>query len=147
MKEDKRLPSLSRNPARRIPWIGVMLFLAVAAFTSGCLPRTSQTGYLKGRVTIGPLVPVLREGETEPTPSPEMFAERRVVIYNARGSKVLQRVQIDASGEYEVELPAGMYTVDINRIGIDNAAGLPTQIEIEAGKTTRLDISIDTGIR
>lgn len=147
MKEDKKLAGLSRNSTRRIPWIGIMLFVAVAALTSGCLSRTSQTGHLKGHVTIGPLVPVLREGETEPTPSPEMYAERQVVIYNARGSKVLQLVQIDSSGEYGVELPAGTYTVDINHIGIDSAAELPAQIEIEPGKTVRLDIAIDTGIR
>ena len=44
------------------------------------------------------------------------------------------------------ELPVGTYVVDINRLGIDSAEGLPMQIEIIADQVMRLDVDIDTGI-
>ncbi|MGD2057598.1 MAG: carboxypeptidase-like regulatory domain-containing protein [Anaerolineales bacterium] len=147
MKGTRQRSSQSNTFARWTKLIVILLLVTPVVLAAGCRLRTSATGSLEGHVSIGPLVPVLREGETEPTPSPEMYAQRQVVIYNAGGSRVVERVSIDPAGNYEVELPAGTYTVDINRIGIDSAAGLPTQVEIEAGEPVRLDISIDTGIR
>ena len=98
-------------------------------------------------MTIGPLVPVVREGEPEPTPAPEVYAIRQMVIFAADGQTEVTRVQIDAQGNYRVELPVGTYVVDINHAGIDMAKELPKTVEIAAGETTRLDVEIDTGIR
>jgi hypothetical protein len=70
-----------------------------------------------------------------------------VVIYKKDGKTEFARLKIDASGFYQAELPVGIYVVDINRIGIDTAAGLPKEIEITHQGVTRLDIDIDTGIR
>ncbi len=83
----------------------------------------------------------------EPTPAPEVFAAREVVVYNENGKTVFTRVSIDPNGSYRAELPVGFYVVDINRIGIDTAADLPRKIEITPQTVTILDISIDTGIR
>ncbi|MFC1954746.1 hypothetical protein ACFLVZ_02875 [Chloroflexota bacterium] len=44
-------------------------------------------------------------------------------------------------------LEAGIYTVDINHIGMDRSSDVPKEIEIGAGKTIELNIDIDTGIR
>lgn len=120
---------------------------AITLLFAACHPRTSKLGFLEGQVTIGPLVPALREGETEPSPSPEMFAARQVIIYDARGAREIKRVQLGAGGFYRVELPPGVYTVDISRTGIDSASGLPARVVIEPSKTLVLDIDIDTGIR
>jgi hypothetical protein len=90
---------------------------------------------------------VLREGEPEPTPAPEVYAARAIVIYARNGHTEVARAQIDANGDYEVKLVPGTYVVDINRTGIDRAAGLPQSVDIQAGQVTRLDIDIDTGIR
>lgn len=145
-----RVPGFLRRFPRaaleKVALWALILFLFVS-LAAACRPRVIETGVLQGNVSIGPISPAMREGEAEPTPSPEMFAERQIVIYNASGSKEIQRVPIDAAGAYRVELPGGVYTIDINRIGIDSADGLPTRIEIEPGETVRLDISIDTGIR
>ncbi len=108
---------------------------------------SKETGILEGHVTIGPLVPVIRAGEPEPTPSLEMYAARKIVIDSPDGKTEMTRVSIDALGNYQVALPANSYMVDINRIGIDRAAGLPKIVHIVAGQITRLDIDIDTGIR
>lgn len=113
----------------------------------GCSDGPVEYGALKGHVTIGPLVPVVHEGEPEPVPSPEDYAARKVLVFHRGGRREFARIDIDAGGNYGSPLPAGAWVVDINRTGIDSAAGLPAEIEIRAGEVTRLDIDIDTGIR
>lgn len=129
---------------RRSLFLLSLFFIA----TGACATETpAEEGIIRGDVTIGPLVPVLREGEDPPTPSPEVFAERKVLIYDADGEKLIQEVDIQSPGHYEVSLPAGVYTLDINHLGIDSAEGLPTTVTIEVDHTLELNIDIDTGIR
>jgi hypothetical protein len=109
--------------------------------------RATQNGVLQGHVLIGPLTPVQRVGQPEPTPAPEVYAARQIVVYQADGKTEVARLKIDSQGNYRVELPPGTYVVAINRGGIDRGAGLPATIQITAGQTSTLDISIDTGIR
>jgi hypothetical protein len=123
------------------------LLILLAVLLVGCSTQPQSTGVLEGHVTIGPLVPVLREGEPEPTVAPEVFAARQIVIFKSGGRKEAARVEIDSNGNYRVELPVGSYTVDINHSGIDMAKGLPAEITIQADQVTRLDVDIDTGIR
>ena len=137
----------------------VPLILAAVCITGpGCQTlstdtnvESSEQGILEGTVTIGPLVPVSREGVPDPTPIPEVFTSREVVVYAADGQTEITRVQIspagDYRGSYQIPLPAGTYVVDINRLGIDRGAGLPATVEIIAEQVTTLDIDIDTGIR
>ena len=127
----------------------ILIFLIVGGSLAACTatPQNLATGTLRGHVTIGPLVPVLREGEPEPTPAPEVYAARQIVIYESDGKSVVARVEINPQGNYEASLPVGVYIVDINRIGIDSASGLPQEVEIKEGEITILDVDIDTGIR
>jgi hypothetical protein len=123
-----------------------LLLLLLISFTS-CALGPTEFGLLEGQVTIGPLVPVMREGEDPPTPAPEVYAAREIVVYKKNGVTEFTRLVIDSNGWYQGELPVGIYVLDINRIGIDSAADLPKEIEISTDSTTRLDIEIDTGIR
>jgi len=127
-------------------------FLYLSALTLGvsalfaCTPP-QEFGMIEGHVTIGPLQPVVREGDAESTPNPEVYAAREVVVFEEDGKTEFARLKIDASGNYRAELPVGTYVVDINHLGMDMAAGLPTEISITSQGVTRLDIEIDTGIR
>ncbi len=123
------------------------LFLLGVLTIFACSQSPQVFGTLEGHVTIGPLVPVVREGESEPTPAPEVYAAREIVVFEENGKTEFIRLGIDAKGNYRAELPVGIYVVDINRIGIDSAADLPKRIEITEQGVTRLDIDIDTGIR
>lgn len=147
MMRNTRVHPDIRLPGRKSCMLLILVLIAGSILINACGPRVEEMGTLQGQVTIGPLVPALREGESEPTPSPEMYAERQVVISSADGDRELERVPINPDGSYNVTLPAGVYTVDFNRIGIDSADNLPAQIEIPAGEVVQLDISIDTGIR
>ena len=91
--------------------------------------------------------PVVREGEAEPTPGPEVYAAREVVVFEEDGKTEFTRIKIDAKGDFRAELPVGTYVLDINHSGIDIAKDLPKEIVITDQGVTRLDIDIDTGIR
>jgi hypothetical protein len=112
-----------------------------------CARSPQEFGVLEGHVTIGPLVPVIREGELEPTPAPEVYVAREIVVFMEGGEEEFTHIKIAGNGNYRVELPIGIYVVDINHIGIDTASDLPKEIEITNKGVTRLDIDIDTGIR
>ena len=120
------------------------MLLLVVSFTS-CNQGPQEFGVLEGKVTIGPLVPVLREGEIPPTPAPEVYSAREIVVYKKDGVTEFARLPIDSNGIYRGELPVGTYVIDINRIGIDSAANLPIEIKITNISNTILEI--DTGIR
>jgi len=121
--------------------LGCSLFILVACNPNGA------TGALAGHVTIGPLTPVEIQGRATPTPPPEVYASRKILIFAEDGQTEISQVSIQPDGTYRVELPAGTYVVDINRLGIDRAAGLPQTVKIVSQQVTRLDLDIDTGIR
>ncbi len=125
----------------------IICLTLVGSSLFACAQSPQGFGILEGHVTIGPLVPVVREGQMEPTPAPEVYASREIVVYGDDGRTEFARLKIDANGNYRAELPVGTYIVDINHLGLDTADGLPMEIEITPEGTTRLDIAIDTGIR
>ena len=125
-------------------WTLLTLFLLAL---SACSSDPPERGILEGQVYIGPLQPAMQTGEEAPTPAPEVYAAREIVVYKKNGVTEFTRLEIGATGWYQGELPVGSYVIDINRIGIDLADNLPKKIEIRAGITTILDIEIDTGIR
>jgi hypothetical protein len=127
-----------------VPHLFVLILMSTIA---ACSSGPKEIGTLQGQVTIGPLVPVVGPGVEEPTPGPEVFADRKIVIYDAKGRRELGQVDIQSGGSYRVDLEVGTYLVDINHLGIDHAAGLPGLVEIRANEITILDIDIDTGIR
>lgn len=116
-------------------------------FFTGCTLGPQEFGTLEGQVTIGPLVPAVQVGAEVPTPHPEVYAAREIVVFKENGKTEVTRIKIDATGHYQAELPVGSYVVDINHLGVDSAADLPKQIEIASQLVTTLDIDIDTGIR
>jgi hypothetical protein len=129
------------------PFLFILLVLLTFVSISSCAQEPQEFGFIEGHVTIGPLVPVVREGESEPTPSPEVYASREIVIYKDDGKTEFCRLSIDSLGNYSGKLPIGVYIVDIIRIGVDSAANLPMEVRIAAGGVKTVDIDIDTGIR
>jgi hypothetical protein len=130
--------------------------IALLIFLGGCHDGSSPTepqastveqhGRLSGVVTIGPNCPV--ESATSPCPtSPDAYAKRKVLVMNEAGSTLLHTVDIDSQGLYLVDLAPARYTVDVKTVGVDRATGVPAVVEIKANTVTKLDISIDTGLR
>jgi hypothetical protein len=97
-------------------------------------------------VTIGPNCPGPETDKPCPTP-PSAYAARKILVYNEAKSALLFTVDIDSQGLYVIDLAPGKYTVDLKPNGIDRTADLPKVVEIKANTVTRVDVSIDTGIR
>ncbi len=110
-------------------------------------PGWTGTGTLEGHVTIGPLVPVQHEGTPEPTPGPEVWQSRAILIYAEDGKTEVAVVRIDAQGNYRVVLPAGTYVLDVIQRGPEHGVDLPRAVAVAPGEVTRLDVEIDTGLR
>jgi hypothetical protein len=104
-------------------------------------------GYLEGRASIGPMQPVERVGVPAPTPSPAACTTRGLVAFDAQTGAEATRFDLASDCTYRVALPAGTYRVELQRRGIDRSKDLPQTVTISPDETTRLDISIDTGIR
>jgi hypothetical protein len=106
-----------------------------------------SVGYLEGRAMIGPLQPVERVGVPPPTPSPAACTARGLVVLATDSGSEVQRFALAPDCTYRVALGPGTYRVELDRRGIDLSKSLPQTVTITAGQTTRLDVSIDTGIR
>ncbi|MFC2059291.1 META domain-containing protein [Chloroflexota bacterium] len=106
----------------------------------------TDSGLLRGEVTIGPITPVEKPGETPAVPC-EVYGARNIMVYDSDGTSLIKQVDIDCEGNYEVKLKPGIYMIDINNIGIDHSSDVPKEIEIKSGETVELNIDIDTGIR
>ena len=121
-------------------------------FMASCQqPLGPETVLLQGAVTIGPLSRVEKPGEFTPV-SPEVFASRKLMIYDASGKHLVREVYFtqiynSANGYYAVQIAPGTYTIDINHLGIDMADGLPQKTTVAADETMTIDVNIDTGIR
>jgi len=107
---------------------------------------TVRNGKLVGLVTIGPNCPGPETTNPCPTP-PSAYAARKVQVYDAARTKLLDTVDIDNGGFYSIDLVPNTYTVDLKPNGIDKSGDVPKQVTIKANETTRVDIAIDTGIR
>lgn len=125
----------------------VLLLSACQPDAVGIVPKLVEPGILQGHVSIGPLTPVQRAGVPTPTISADVYAARQIVIYQRDGTTLVTRIKPDANGDYSVTLAPGEYVVNIIRQGIEHARDLPANVIIASGKTVRLDIDIDTGIR
>ncbi len=129
-------------------WVACLLALILVA---GCARQNlaPQTGFLTGKVSIGPLCPVERfPPDPRCQPTPETFKAWPLAVYASNHVKVAALAP-QADGAYKVELPAGEYVVDlVNRQpGGLGARNLPAPASVRAGETTPLDVDIDTGIR
>lgn len=125
--------------------------LLVGIIGVSCQPGGPESVLLQGSVTIGPIHPVQQPGEYQPV-SPEVFDSRYLIIYDETGERLVREVYFtqigqSAMGYYTAQIAPGTYVIDINRLGIDSADGLPVTIDVVADETITIDVNIDTGIR
>jgi hypothetical protein len=137
----------------KIVWIILLSIFVLTGSLSiaSCLPGMREDVLLVGAVTIGPITPVQKPGECPPVP-PEVFAARKLIIYDESGKHLVREVYFTqigsgATGYYAAQVGAGTFTVDINHYGMDRAVNLPMKITVIKDETVTIDVNIDTGIR
>lgn len=111
-----------------------------------CLNSSTRVaaGYLVGHVTIGPFCPVEREGEPCKTPE-SAYTSREAIVYAENTATVIDRVNLDKNGNYNLTLGPGKYYVQIDPAGIGK--GEKKYAVIKSFETTTINFDIDTGIR
>jgi hypothetical protein len=125
-------------------------FFIFMLIVSGCTKNSSSsTGTLEGKISIGPLCPVVTDPPAPAClPDAETYKAYPVVIWTSDGKDKITQINPSLDGYYSVELRQGNYLVRLDRE--QNAAGgsnLPAEVTIVSEQTTILDINIDTGIR
>ncbi|OGD32489.1 hypothetical protein A3C91_02560 [Candidatus Azambacteria bacterium RIFCSPHIGHO2_02_FULL_52_12] len=114
-----------------------------ASAGEGVFRPDDPVGRVSGRVSIRPLCPV------EPCRGGMMqnpYIGREIVLRSQDGR--VFAAALDDEGNFKLNAPAGAYTMNLsNCVFMGCAYALPKNITLEAGKTTRMDIDIDTGIR
>jgi len=75
---------------------------------TACSLGPTEYGALEGQVNIGPLQPAIQFGEQNPTPHPEVYAAREIVIYKKNGKTEFTRLEIGPTGFYQAQLPVGI---------------------------------------
>jgi hypothetical protein len=104
-----------------------------------------QTGSLAGQVTLKPLC--AEELQGKPCGASDLYRSREVIaIANSVFKREVARTHLSPFGEYQLELPPGEYTIDINHIGVDSSKELPKQVVIKKGEINTFNFTIDTGI-
>jgi hypothetical protein len=129
----------------------ILTLIAISLLTISCQPGGDENVLLQGAVTIGPIWPVEQPGESRPVP-PEVFSSRYLIINDETGEKLVREVYFTqigqtAAGYYTAQIAPGTYVIDINRLGVDSADGLPVTIDVAADEAVTIDVNIDTGIR
>ena len=102
-------------------------------------------GVLVGRVTRGPASSI--EGRAARELGPLPVSHLHIVISSGAGEAVTSGLT-DTRGDYRIDLPSGTYRVNIGPLaGMEYTKDLPAVVGVSAGRETRLDFRIDTGIR
>lgn len=129
--------------------LGIVLLLGLF-FVPGCDKQfTRETGFLEGKISIGPLCPVEKDPpDSACLPSYETYKAYPISIWSSNRSRKISQLNPALDGSYFMELEPGNYLVILetgqSRIGSSN---LPVEVEIISQNKTILDIDIDTGIR
>ena len=139
---------------RASPLVGVLVvtcvglaFASALALTSGHAVSTGSDGTVEGVVSVGPSQPVCRAGESCDV---NMSGYSLVFTPDCTGlcSALSRAVPLESDGHFSVTLPVRKYVVSMDSCEwIGCSAALPRTVSLSAGKTTLLNISIDTGIR
>jgi hypothetical protein len=119
----------------------VVVISGLALVVATGAQATTARGTLTGTVTRGPITPVCAFELPCDEPAPN------VTLLFTRNEDVLGRAVTDANGHYRVRLPAGAYVVRRPAaMGIDRKLD-PNRVRVVARRISRIDFSIDTGIR
>ncbi len=122
--------------------LAVVLLAACGGAAVAPLDRDIDSG-IEGRVTLGPVCPVVREG----VPCPDRPYEAELRILDGAGREVAI-VRSDAAGSYCLALAPGAYrVVPLSPPGLPLPRAGAVDVTVVAGRFVTLDISYDSGIR
>lgn len=138
----------SGGPAGNRQGTALRVFLGASGRAPGTafrLARPAGTG-VAGRILIGPTCPVVRPDC--PPAKPAMGTVRIETAPTRRGATghVVARVKSDGNGNYSTDLAPGRYVLVVEKGG-GYPTSKPSNLNVEAGVVTLVDLYLDSGIR
>ena len=119
----------------------LVLLASLALVLAAGAHATVRQGSLAGVVTRGPITPVCVVEQPCDEPA------KGVTLLFSRNDRVVGRVVTDGQGRYRLRLPVGLYSVRRpSATSIDRKLE-PNHVRVYGGRLSRIDFSIDTGIR
>ncbi len=120
--------------------VGSVMLAACGTRTEPSTSGGSATGVVTGRVTAGPTCPVEQVGH--PCAPRPVVAEVQATAVG----RIVASTHSAADGTYRLELSVGTYTVvAVTQNMLPRC--VPRTVTVTAARTTRDDITCDTGIR
>lgn len=120
--------------------------LAVGLIVAACVsaaPVVYSAG-LEGRVTVGPMCPVVQQG----VPCPDQPYVAAITVRSADGSSVVARATSQADGSYRIPLEPGRYLLTArNPEGAQLPSAAPIEVTVPPDTFVAVDIPFDSGIR
>jgi hypothetical protein len=117
----------------------VLALVATLLLLAACETLADESG-ITGVVTLGPISPVQREGESIERPY-----EATIVFKNGTGS-VVAEVKSGPDGRFMVNLPPGTYLLEpVNGSPLPRAE--TQEVLVESDRLTDVVVSYDSGIR
>ena len=107
---------------------------------------SKNKGTLSGTMTIGPVCPVERV-DAPCTPSPEMYAARKIFVYASDKKTLITTMTPNSQGKFTASLVEGDYFIDMEKSRVGSIVGVPKMVTVAQDVTTFINISVDTGIR
>jgi hypothetical protein len=129
---------------RLLPLTLSILALVVVACGSETPARSGEDQGVRGVVLLGPLCPV----ETEASPCPDEPLPGVTVRVLKDGEPLDETATSDESGRFELQLPAGDYTLEaIVPEGGPGMFARPVDVTVPTGGFADVVVPVDTGIR
>jgi hypothetical protein len=122
----------------------IALFMLVL-IAGAAVAAYRQNGTVEGHLDIGPLRPVQRPGQ-EPKVPPEMYKRYRVEFQLLQNGPTTV-VPVDGRGNFTANLAPGRYRVSVPAKGVVPVPPPAQVVTVLSGKTLKLKIKVDTGIR
>ena len=122
----------------------IPMLIGIAAL-SGPVP----TGFVEGHVKIFPPrdVNLADDAKLPNAENDQLYSEYPLIIRSRDGKKDITQVTLNRNGNYRVELPPGDYVLDVQRPEPGHVRAKSQPFTVVSGRTVRVDMNIDTGIR
>ncbi len=133
-----------------IKYLLLVVIVLITAFSCAKKSEITDTGVLKGKISIGPLCP-FEQVPPDPAclPTDETYMAWATAIYTVKEKLKYATLIPNLDGTYEIELPVGNYYIDYNVVREiwSGTSNLLANISITKNDTITFNVNIDTGIR
>ena len=116
---------------------GVLILLLA---TCSAEPASTTSG-VEGQVFIGPVCPVVQEGQE----CPDKPYQATLVVNNSNGREIV-KVQTDEQGRFKIPLEPGEYILHPESPNVMPYASEQT-FAVVSGRCTQITVNYDSGIR